>query len=111
MTLVPTILTQGQLDPIVNLKALQIGEEEFQLIPLPALSGTHYNGQTPLIQEVAAFKNELPIAPVTAPVNPTFPCPSPAIVRTQPFVALTPAEIELNREVAYNAYQPPLAVQ
>ena len=107
----PTVLTQGQLDPIVSVKALQFGEEEFQLITAPQLNGTHYNGQTPLIQEVVALATELPVPPVVAPVNQTFPCAAPAIIRTNPFVALTPAEVELNREVAYTSYQPPIAVQ
>ena len=109
MTLTPVVLAQGQLDPIVTLPILKFGEEEFQFTQVSEFA--HYNGQTPLIQEVAAVKSELPVCPVEAPVNPTFPCAAPAITRTNPWVALTPAEIELNREVAYTAYQPPIAVQ
>lgn len=52
-------------------------------------------GAVPLITDLAeAPFNEQPIAP---------------IVRTQPFVALTPNEIELNRELAYIANNPVLA--
>ena len=112
MTLTPVVLAQGQLDPIVSVKALQFGEEEFQLIPAPQLTGTHYNGQTGTLQLVAALKSELPVAPIVAPTDAFgWPGTPVAVVRTQPFVALTPAEIELNREVAYQAYSPVIATQ
>ena len=112
MTLVPTILTQGQLDATVNIPALKFGEEEFQLIPAPQLNGTHYNGQTPTLQIVAAVKNQLPVDPIVAPKDAFgWPDTPVAVVRTNPFVALTPAEVELNREVAFAAYSPILANQ
>jgi hypothetical protein len=110
MTLTPVILAQGQLDPIVSVNALQFGEEEFQLIPAPQLTATHYNGQTGTLQVVAALNNQLPVDSISAPKDAFgWPDTPVAVVRTQPFVALTPAEVELNREVAYTAYSPVIA--
>ena len=61
-------------------------------IPLQTVTYRTHNGETPLLDQVAPS---------------TF---VPAIVRTDPFTALTPNEIELNREVAYLAFNPKVTV-
>jgi hypothetical protein len=113
----PAILLQGQLDPVIAPATIQFSEQEFHLAnsttdgsPAVTVGGSYY-GSNPLIQEVLTLASEQVIAPVIAPVFLNFPTPPVAIVRTDPWTALTPAELELNREVAYTMYQPPIAVQ
>ena len=59
------------------------GSVELQKVTYPG-----HNGETPIVDQLA----------VADIINP--------VVRTEAFVALTPNEIELNREAAYLQYNP-----
>lgn len=85
-------LTQGELGAIIAPKTLQADESLFTDLSLASV--THFNGATPILQEVAAISNEIVIQPVT---------------RSEAWLALTPNEVELNRELAYVAYNPVIA--
>ena len=117
MTLTPHTFVQGDVTPIVS--TVLFGEQEFILadsrvnnVP-EVVAPVAFKGATPLVDQIAAVANESVLLPVVAPTvkdsfNPDTVFHT-AIVRTDPFVALTPAEIELNREIAYTSTTPVLA--
>ena len=111
----PHVFAQGDLAPIVN--TVLFGEEEFHLANsttnlVPAVvAPVPFKGMVPEIQQILAVANETVQYPVVAPMD-TF-APNTvfhaAVTRTDPWNALTPAEIELNRETAYLSSTPVLA--